>query len=66
MKLIYKKVISVVCGYFASLWSFFINVNWLFDSLLLCIFFIWFYWLFDRLFLYYESKHEKVIPNEQR
>jgi len=65
MKLIYKKILGVVSGYFASLWAFFLNINPFFDALVLCLFFIVYYYFFDKLIEYFELKYSKNLTISQ-
>jgi len=56
MKLIYKKIINVVSGYFASLPFFYVKFNnALLQSLTLCVFFIFYYYILDKLLYFIEN-----------
>ncbi|MHC1591741.1 MAG: hypothetical protein ACXQS8_06630 [Candidatus Helarchaeales archaeon] len=56
MRSIFRKIISVVSGYFVSLPFFYVNINPVVDSLILCIFFIFYYWLVDKIIDLVERK----------
>ena len=59
MKLIYKKIIAVTSGYFASLPFFLFNIHPIFDSIILALFFIAYYYLVDRIFEHFEEDERK-------
>ena len=62
MKLILKKAISVVSGWLVSIPFFYLPINGILLSTILCIFFIFYYTLLDKLFQKIENlKNKKKI-----
>lgn len=60
LKLIYKKAISVISGWFESLpILYYFSQNYILNSIVLCVNFIIYYYVLDKLFQYIEKKWEK-------
>jgi len=56
MRLLLKKAISVVSGWFVSIPFFYLPIPGILQSALLCVFFIFYYALFDKIFQKIEEK----------